>query len=584
MQRWICLIILLSFHKTSIGISLPTNLPTCNCIPLKECHSIAHLLLNHETHEAEMIYKIVQNAGCGYIALDPLVCCPTTYVNHKTAMYSDESDASISTRAHPDIWVWDSEQLQTRFHKSTKLPMSASSTLTRSNKSKSNVFYEEKDIIDFKDPLTKGNWPHSFYEEPFEYHNNDIYNDQSQHDCDTKQKDDDKNGHHKSSAPQSHHIHHFDHRKFYPHNHYNMHNHDISSDDESDFMEEDYIPHTSFRPIKNDGIFVYPDDERLKRPLYLPTASTSKPTKIITIIMKSTEPTTTISSATAAKEAFTPTKQSNINSARCGLPELDVTTGERIYPWISRIAHINKTNNVISYRCAGSVVSESHILTAAHCVTNLVKDLQLSHIRIGGLALSPNCTVNSNANFSVAARSYQIAQVYVHPNYDQPPYANDIALVKINVEAIGYTPICLPPNVSNSVWDQLIGISAIALGWTANFGGNDSAVKPTVRYLSLPIVNTTECAITYAEFNNPIVITPSQLCAQGGPMNDVCQGDSGGPLMDDGTSGLINSDGRHSLLGIVAFGPTKCGMSNIPGVYTRVSSYLEWIMDTIKLK
>ncbi|XP_067616857.1 uncharacterized protein [Eurosta solidaginis] len=476
--------------STSIGISLPTNLPTCNCIPLKECHSIAHLLLNHETHEAEMIYKIVQNAGCGYIALDPLVCCPTTYVNHKTAMYSDESDASISTRAHPDIWVWDSEQLQTRFHKSTKLPMSASSTLTRSNKSKSNVFYEEKDIIDFKDPLTKGNWPHSFYEEPFEYHNNDIYNDQSQHDCDTKQKDDDKNGHHKSSAPQSHHIHHFDHRKFYPHNHYNMHNHDISSDDESDFMEEDYIPHTSFRPIKNDGIFVYPDDERLKRPLYLPTASTSKPTKIITIIMKSTEPTTTISSATAAKEAFTPTKQSNINSARCGLPELDVTTGERIYPWISRIAHINKS----------------------------------------------------------------------------------------------YTPICLPPNVSNSVWDQLIGISAIALGWTANFGGNDSAVKPTVRYLSLPIVNTTECAITYAEFNNPIVITPSQLCAQGGPMNDVCQGDSGGPLMDDGTSGLINSDGRHSLLGIVAFGPTKCGMSNIPGVYTRVSSYLEWIMDTIKLK
>lgn len=57
--------------------------------------------------------------------------------------------------------------------------------------------------------------------------------------------------------------------------------------------------------------------------------------------------------------------------------------------------------------------------------------------------------------------------------------------------------------------------------------GNDTS-SPRVRYLNLPIANTTECAITYAKFsenfNDPIVITPSQLCAQGGPMNDVCRG------------------------------------------------------------
>lgn len=40
--------------------------------------------------------------------------------------------------------------------------------------------------------------------------------------------------------------------------------------------------------------------------------------------------------------------------------------------------------------------------------------------------------------------------------------------------------------------------------------------------------------------------------------------------------------GRYTLLGIVAFGPkTNCGQSNLPGVYMRVSSYVEWIQQNI---
>lgn len=65
-------------------------------------------------------------------------------------------------------------------------------------------------------------------------------------------------------------------------------------------------------------------------------------------------------------------------------------------------------------------------------------------------------------------------------------------------------------------------------------------------------------------------------------MNDVCRGDSGGPFMDDGTSGLLNANGRYTLLGIVAFGPTLCGVTTIPGVYTAVSSFMNWIFDSIR--
>lgn len=36
------------------------------------------------------------------------------------------------------------------------------------------------------------------------------------------------------------------------------------------------------------------------------------------------------------------------------------------------------------------------------------------------------------------------------------------------------------------------------------------------------------------------------------------------------------------LAGIVSYGPAMCGSEGIPGVYTKVSSYLEWIVANIR--
>ena len=50
------------------------------------------------------------------------------------------------------------------------------------------------------------------------------------------------------------------------------------------------------------------------------------------------------------------------------------------------------------------------------------------------------------------------------------------------------------------------------------------------------------------------------------------QGDSGGPMVCNGT-----------LSGIVSFGPDNlCGDPNLPGVYTRISAYMEFINDCVK--
>lgn len=75
-------------------------------------------------------------------------------------------------------------------------------------------------------------------------------------------------------------------------------------------------------------------------------------------------------------------------------------------------------------------------------------------------------------------------------------------------------------------------------------------------------------------------IVDSQICAGGEKGKDSCRGDSGGPLMGNYKDGQGNS--YTYLAGLVSYGPSPCGMEGWPGVYTRVSNYVDWIERTIR--
>lgn len=69
------------------------------------------------------------------------------------------------------------------------------------------------------------------------------------------------------------------------------------------------------------------------------------------------------------------------------------------------------------------------------------------------------------------------------------------------------------------------------------------------------------------------------ICAgdsHGGWNKDTCQGDSGGPLQISHPKNIC----LFQVLGITSFGQ-GCGVINTPGVYTRVSYYLNWIEDIV---
>lgn len=54
-------------------------------------------------------------------------------------------------------------------------------------------------------------------------------------------------------------------------------------------------------------------------------------------------------------------------------------------------------------------------------------------------------------------------------------------------------------------------------------------------------------------------------------------GDSGGPLM----RGTKTDDSQWYIEGIVSFG-AKCGTEGWPGIYTKVSKYLDWIKESVR--
>jgi secreted trypsin-like serine protease len=70
-----------------------------------------------------------------------------------------------------------------------------------------------------------------------------------------------------------------------------------------------------------------------------------------------------------------------------------------------------------------------------------------------------------------------------------------------------------------------------------------------------------------------------QLCAGGtDDKNKVCvQG--GGSLMN---AAFNNESLYYYAAGVVSFGLSPCGSEGKPDVYTKVSEYIDWILETIK--
>jgi len=204
----------------------------------------------------------------------------------------------------------------------------------------------------------------------------------------------------------------------------------------------------------------------------------------------------------------------------------------------------------------------------------------------------------------------QVKRGIMHPSYNTETVENDIYLVELKTAASRAVPIDALADPTMSLPSSVV---VTAAGWgvadrivttptTAeecvcpeefpickeekwcydsannyNYISNECGAKfgkscyASTYYPSKPkdvelsVVSNFHCGNAHA----PSEIVSTMPCADG-DRKDTCQGDSGGPLF------LTTESGNKVLVGVTSFG-YGCAVDDYPGIYTRVSSYIDWI-------
>lgn len=208
--------------------------------------------------------------------------------------------------------------------------------------------------------------------------------------------------------------------------------------------------------------------------------------------------------------------------------------------------------------CGGTLIAPDTVLGAAHCQNMTGTQVQISPYRGGYL------DEGSQARFC--------DDWIPHPKFGVETYfEHDFALCKLNKPVeIDESKIRLELNDDKSVPRD--GEDLLIMGLGRPFSNAQSGTE-FVNDVSVPAVRNADCDKIWGAAGG---ITKRNLCAGGTGGKDACNGDSGGPLVkrmvqDDGTAVDLH-------LGVVSRGP--CAYEGYPTIYSRTSSYVDWIKDT----
>jgi hypothetical protein len=214
--------------------------------------------------------------------------------------------------------------------------------------------------------------------------------------------------------------------------------------------------------------------------------------------------------------------------------------------------------------CGGTLISNCHVLTAAHCVADQREGMP------DGLYINAFNPFQGNPgkdfHFSL------VADTIIHPNFDNGNNENDVALLTLEICAdISDFPVMevaddafMSSSVPNGVLLTVSGFGRLA-------ADSQAAQIEQLQKVEVPFINSNACDSFYTGGR----ITPDMVCAgrpEGG--QDSCQGDSGGPLF------LENNAGTQTQVGIVSWG-TGCAEPNKPGVYASTAFHYSFIQNNV---
>ncbi|XP_060645210.1 chymotrypsin-1 [Drosophila nasuta] len=233
----------------------------------------------------------------------------------------------------------------------------------------------------------------------------------------------------------------------------------------------------------------------------------------------------------------------------------DVPVGEFV-PY--QVSMQYSTRGGYTHFCGGSIIASDRILTAAHCCE--------------GLNASRMSVVAGIRNLDErGGQRSQVVSYAIHPNYKELE-TSDIAVLTIQ-----------PPLVFNNVSVGLIafndkqfvggGVPVTLTGWGLRlpvpFPFFDNVNYPnTLQRMSYHTISNDLCRASGMDS-----VTETEICARG-PFRGACSGDSGGPL-------VRNDNGEIKQVGVVSYGLVVCGLFVSPDVYTRVSTFSDWLQERV---
>uniref|UniRef100_A0ABM5EPT7 Transmembrane protease serine 5 n=1 Tax=Pogona vitticeps TaxID=103695 RepID=A0ABM5EPT7_9SAUR len=210
--------------------------------------------------------------------------------------------------------------------------------------------------------------------------------------------------------------------------------------------------------------------------------------------------------------------------------------------------------------CAGTLVSHKWIVTTAHCVDC---QLQLS----GWVALV-------EPKDDEGQRRVAVEKVVPHPNYDREHHDYDIAMLKLK-EPLAFSEtvqaVCLPLSHQDLPNGSTCWISGQDYQRPEN-ATSSSAETPTA--VSVSLITSKNCNTSCMHAGK---ITPRMLCAHYVDRNtSTCKAERGVPLVCQ----------QADVPRLVGIGSRErgCKPPRLPGVYTKVVEFLDWIHHVMEEK
>lgn len=233
------------------------------------------------------------------------------------------------------------------------------------------------------------------------------------------------------------------------------------------------------------------------------------------------------------------------------------------YPWMARIEYRGKT------ACGGSLITDRVVLTAAHC---MFKSRGTTMVWVNKKRYRVYFGDNARKAKEPHEQKRKVLATIVHEDYNRGSVHKDIALMVLD-KPVEINEYVKPIEISEGA--VFPGTSCIVAGWGVHNINKSKSSSKWLKEVDLPIIDTQDCQHTNMRYR--MLIDDDMICALSATHgDDSCRGDSGGPLFCE------VEEHKFKQVGLTSWGPEVCGATREPGVYTRLTSYADWIKEKLE--